>query len=468
MRALNPAPSERRRGIALIRVSKERDGMISPENQRYAIEQYAERENIRITEWVEGIDQSGSRKQSAWWPKLDQAVAKIESKEAEVLLVWRIDRTARSRVKWAVAADRVETAGGYIESATEPNDRSPAGRFGRGVMAEHAAFMAESIGATWKETLERRVRHGLSPNGAPHYGYTYDRETGHYTIDPIEGEHLADMYRSYIAGDSGWKIAARMTALGTKRARWNTASVLRLLDTGFGAGYILFRGTLHPGKQDPVITPDEWTRFQDAREQRRRRPRAERSPYAYSGLIYCHCGGRMSGRTERGIPRYTCVESVTYVSHPSASLNASIIDAAIEEWLQDMRERMDEAARKLPRKLTPVNDPTRGLARRLAQVTERLDTATLKHIDGLIPSDSYERLRAQFEAERDQINKELSRASARATVRPIALVGDLLGKWADIPVERRREALRLLVDRIEVMPLGDQPRIVIKSALSLT
>ncbi|MFX4673881.1 hypothetical protein ABTB51_19370, partial [Acinetobacter baumannii] len=49
---------ERRRGIAAIRVSKERDNMTSPEIQRHVISEFAARENIDIVEWIEGIDES--------------------------------------------------------------------------------------------------------------------------------------------------------------------------------------------------------------------------------------------------------------------------------------------------------------------------------------------------------------------------------------------------------------------------
>lgn len=466
----------RRRAVAMIRVSKEREGMISPENQRYSIEQYAARENIDVVAWIEGIDESGSRKKSAWWARLDAGIEYVETKKADVLLVWRIDRTARNRLRWAIATDRIETAGGYIESATEPNDRSPAGRFGRGMMAEHAAFMAESIGATWKETQERRVRHGMTPNGQHHYGYTYTRGVG-YEIDPIEGPILADMYRSYAAGESAQSIAARLTdpdatpdenGVYARYARWNTPAVLRLLDSGFGAGLVLFRRELHPGAHPPVITADEWTRFKSARDDRRRRPRAERSPYAYSGLLRCHCGAKMSGRTDHGQRRYVCLQTMHYGKHPDASLAESVIEDAVLAWMGELRGDLNERARKAPRPLRIVDDPVGAIARRIAAVNDRLDAATAKFVDDLIPRDAYDRLRTKLEAERDTLEVELTRASAQATLRPIAFAGDLVARWADIPVEQRRQSVRMLVDQIRVQPKGSDPRVLIDSPFSHT
>lgn len=44
-----------RRIIAAVRVSRERDGMTSPEVQRYSIKQKIERDGDRIIDWIEGI-----------------------------------------------------------------------------------------------------------------------------------------------------------------------------------------------------------------------------------------------------------------------------------------------------------------------------------------------------------------------------------------------------------------------------
>jgi site-specific DNA recombinase len=215
-----------------------------------------------------------------------------------------------------------------------------------------------------------------------------------------------------------------------------------------------------------VISDEEWTRYQHARNARRRRPRAERSPYTYSGFIYCHCGGRMGGRTDHGRPRYACTDSAQYTRHPDASLAAHIIDDAVTDWLAEIRDELNDAARRAPRRPQLVVDPAKEIARRLAQVTQRMDAATMKVVDGTIPNDAYHRIRAQLEAEQAELSAELTRHAAQQTVQPVAFVGDLVAQWPNLPVARRREALRLLIDRIDVGRPGDDERIRITSALS--
>src|SRR6476660_7321680 len=149
---LRPVPESPPRVLGLIRVSKERDGVVSPEVQRTAISDYSAARGYEITGWLEGLDESGSRARSAWWPRLDQAVAAVEAGEYDVIVVWKFSRTARHRLRWAVALDRVESAGGQLESATEQVDTTTStGRFTRGMLAELNAFEAERIGEVWKE-----------------------------------------------------------------------------------------------------------------------------------------------------------------------------------------------------------------------------------------------------------------------------------------------------------------------------
>lgn len=65
------------------------------------------------------------------------AMSALESGDVQVIVLWRWSRLSRSRRDWALAADRADVAGGRIESATEPNDTSAAGKFGRGVTGRH-------------------------------------------------------------------------------------------------------------------------------------------------------------------------------------------------------------------------------------------------------------------------------------------------------------------------------------------
>src|SRR5690348_7596899 len=85
---LRAVPDAPRRALGLVRVSKARDDMISPELQRTAIEDHAARRGHRIVAWMEGLDESASRERSKWWKRLDEVIALVEAHEIDVVLVW--------------------------------------------------------------------------------------------------------------------------------------------------------------------------------------------------------------------------------------------------------------------------------------------------------------------------------------------------------------------------------------------
>lgn len=101
------------RVVAYVRVSKERDGMISPELQLAAIEKHCKDRGYVIVETLTDLDLSGQ-----FWKRrqVERAVGMIEAGTADILVVWKLSRVARNRKDWALAVDRVEGAGGRLES----------------------------------------------------------------------------------------------------------------------------------------------------------------------------------------------------------------------------------------------------------------------------------------------------------------------------------------------------------------
>ena len=312
---LRSVPDPTPRALGVIRVSKEREGMVSPEIQQNSIEAYAAARGYEIVDWVEGIDESGSRDRSAWWPTLERAVAAVEAGTYDVLVVWKFSRVARHRLRWATAIDRIEAAGGQIESATEQFDTTTSsGRLARGMVGELNAFMAEQIGESWKEAHARRVRTGRPHSGKPKWGYVYDRAEKVHRPDPVTGPVLTDIYRRYVAGESFFSLARWLNAHGyrtTLDGLWRDVTLRRMMDSGFASGQFLHQGELHPGVHEPLITPALWQAYLDARHVRRGAPpRRERSQYLLSGLIRCsRCGGPMNGGTfgsPRRVAKYRC------------------------------------------------------------------------------------------------------------------------------------------------------------------
>jgi site-specific DNA recombinase len=475
--ALRAVPESPPRALGLIRVSKERDGMISPDVQRVAIGDYSELRGYEIVGWLEGIDQSGSRAKSAWWPRLEQAVAAVEAREYDVIVVWKFSRIARHRLRWAIALDRVESAGGRIESATEQFDTSnSAGRMARGMLGELNTFTAEMIGESWKEAHGRRVQSGRPHTGKPKWGYLYDRDQKLHVPDPETGPVLADLYRRYVAGESMYTLVRWLNAHGYRTLEGNTwrDSVLRrVLDAGFGAGRFVSHGELRPGIHQPVIDEPTWQAYLDARAARRGRPaRTVRSQYVLSGLVRCaRCGGAMvAGQHGHArAPKMRCADGKERgpESCQGGYVMIEFLERRVLEWLAERAGRVDAArfdvAAADSHRVTLRHEGDR-LARELVRNEESLARLAVQNAVAPLPDAIYERARGELETAHVQLVAalEVAQREERGVVAdPAAAAAALLEGWDERPVEIRREGLRKLIRKIDVLTGRPQAKVKI-------
>jgi site-specific DNA recombinase len=463
--------------LGLVRVSKERDGMVSPEVQRTAITDYCAQRGYEVTGWLEGLDESGSRARSAWWPRLDQAVASVEAGEYDVIVVWKFSRTARHRLRWAVALDRVEQGGGRIESATEQVDvTTSTGRFTRGMLAELNAFEAERIGEVWKEVHARRVNSGRPATGKPKWGYLYDVDAKLHRPDPETGPVLVELYRRYVAGESIYQLVRWLNAHGYRTLNhglWSDRTLRRVLDSGFAAGLFAARGTLHDGAHVALIERDLWQAYKDARIRRRATPsRRERSQYVLSGLVRCgRCGHAMvAGQFgDARQPKYRCATSKE--QGPEACAGGYVMAAYVEREVlakvEGLAKGVEErrAARLAVRaQQTALRGDVRVLARQLQRAEEALGRLAVQHAETPLPAvvyrASHDQLAAQVAGLQGEL-EEVERSARRADVNPRAVAAQLLQEWDETPVPQRRQLLSQLVDRVEVLTGRPRARVAV-------
>lgn len=457
------------RAVLYLRQSTFREESISLEVQEEACRAHARKHGYKVV----GVHADPGISGRTWQRKGVQAVMDaIESKQADVIILWRWSRLSRSRRDWALAADRADLAGARIESATEPNDATAAGRFARGVMTELAAFESERIGEAWKEAHGRRTAAGLPANGKARFGYAYDREAKLHRPDETTGPVLADLYRRYVGGasiyaltrwlnDAGHPPAAGY-GVGAMAGVWSERTLRRMLDSGFGAGLINVHGEQHPGAHEAVISETLWAQYLEARGARARPSGKGRHEYTLSGLCWCGiCGSRMAAETDGdGRARLRCRASKSIGAHPGGYASHEIVQADVRSWL-DGRADGEGAVGDL---LEPARERVRDFDAEVARLSEQLLTATRKHIAGVIPEDAYLVVRGEIEEQIMGVKAAATAARAAASLAPVrARARTLHDDWEKFTIPERREMLRLLVDRITVTPGRPRATVTITS-----
>ena len=92
--------------FAYTRVStvKQGDG-VSLEAQREAISAFAKRHGLKVSRWFEEKETAAKRGR----PVFDEVVRALQAREAEGLIVHKIDRSARNFSDWARVGDLVDS-----------------------------------------------------------------------------------------------------------------------------------------------------------------------------------------------------------------------------------------------------------------------------------------------------------------------------------------------------------------------
>ncbi len=443
--------------------------MMSPDLQRIAIEDYARARGYVLTSWMEGIDQSGSQSRSGWWKTLDRGVDAVRSGDADIVLVWKFSRAARHRLRWAVAIDAVEAAGGRLESATEQLDTSTsAGRFARGMLAELSAFEAERIGEGWKEAHAARLAQGLAPTGKPRFGYAWDAEAKLHRPDPITGPALAEAYRRYVTGASFHALVRWLNTEGVPTLSgglWSDHTLRRVMDSGFAAGEIVWNEARYPGAHEPLIDADLWQAYRDRREARRAVPaRVKRSRYLLSGLVRCgHCGGAMVANppsSSKG-PQFRCATSKTKGARACVGGYTAMahVETSVLAWLRaEAAVDVDEAARLAridDQRRTDDRAQVRRLRRRAADLEAEI-AGLVRHLgQGLLTDAEFKQARDAARAELDECEARMSELARRVRERPSdrpGLAADVVAAWESrmVPMETLRAMLGHIVARVVV------------------
>lgn len=469
-RRLAAVPDSPRRGVGLIRVSKAkgREDLTSPELQRIAITDYAARSGITITAWVEALDESGSTERSAWWRTLETVVGQVEARDVDVVVVWRYSRLARHRRRWATAIDRIEVAGGTIESATEGLDTTTStGRLARGMLAELSAWEAERIGEAWKETHARRRNAGLPAQGGDRFGYDRTAKDT-YTPNPKTSVTLASMYARYIAGAGFMAIADELNQAGVPTLSggvWTKGRVTKVLDSGFGAAQLIqgkgSRATWVPAAHPPVIDAETWRAYQQARRRRAVDAPAVTEPvYVLSGLIKCgDCGAPMHasrlGR-EAGYG-YICSRWNRSKVGRCVTVSRAKAEQAVLDYLRQITDDLDGAAARNAERAASqavAKADATALSRQILRLDERLAKLTRGWTEGLVPDLAYKTTRDELQAEKDRCNTELLRLETEHAWRAApsqSVARGLLEEWDSLPVRERRGMLQSLIRSVQVI-----------------
>lgn len=292
------------RALGYVRLSRDTEASTSPERQRKDITAAVKSRGWELVGVIEDIDQSATRKRLDR-PGIHEMRRRIKAGEADVVVVSRLDRMARSVADISQLLDE----GLVIVSATEPFDASTAaGRAMVQVAQVFAELEASAIGARVRSMRKHLPTVGRWPGGPPPYGLTTapHPDTAGRTLvhDPEESKVIRRVVDEVMAGRSISEVVRSLNTDGITSRRgshWSPPTLSRILRRGSLRGHATLGGDIVRDERGlpevvwpPLISDDEWRELSQALGANAKEPRLPeggRVPLL-QGLAICSSCGR--------------------------------------------------------------------------------------------------------------------------------------------------------------------------------
>ncbi|WGH21574.1 serine integrase [Arthrobacter phage Ascela] len=319
--------------IGYVRLSRaSREESTSVVRQREIIQKTCAARDFELADICEDVDVSATKTRLDR-PGLNEARERIRSGEADAVMVWRLDRIARSVVDIGILLD----AGLQIISATENLDTTtPMGRAMVEILQVFASMEAKTIGVRISASQEHLRRVGRFPGGVIPYGY---RAVPHpdgvgraLEPDPAEAAVVRRMADEVLGGSSVYAVTVRLNRdeIPCRRAKkWSTSSVQRILRSNSVLGRVKVRGELLRDDAtglplqvwEPLLTVHEVERLRaitdwtptPGRSEATKEGQRRKASRLLSGLIYCPgCGYPLTAKSRKsttGNALYVCEAS---------------------------------------------------------------------------------------------------------------------------------------------------------------
>jgi site-specific DNA recombinase len=435
-------------------------------------------------------------------PGLQSALIDAKMGLYDLLLVFRVDRLARSVRTLAAILEELDQHGVAFRSATEPFDTaSPAGR----MMVQMLGVFAEFERATLIERviagMTKKAAQGGWNGGSRPFGYDYDAGSGCLKVNEREASIVQEIFQMYVSRRMGTTTIARWLndrGLRTKRGgRWRADAVITLLSNRAYLGEVLFRDQTYDGRHLPIIS--EGT-FESANALLRERGevaairRTNTSSYPLAGLLVCQrCGSRFVGAGAKGnggnYRYYICrnrqsygtsacdqdrlradkVEDAVLKQLSSTLGDSKILRAALARFERSLREDRPDRAREI-----------QTLDKELGKTKSAIDKYLKAFEEGTMPADACgPRLQdlteqvAGLESQKAQIDQE---AATPLEVPPFGEVEEaaqkligIIEKFQDQDVPTIKGMLKKLLPEVgvedgrTVYPLIHLPMVLINS-----
>lgn len=317
--------------------------VMSLDAQENELRKIAERDGLEI---VQVYRESMSAK-APGRPLFSEMLSKINQKEAQGILCWKLDRLARNpidggSISWMLQQGQILSIRTYDREYL-PSDNVLLMSVEFGQSNQYIRDLSENV----KRGNREKVRRGEWPNRAP-FGYRNDRNTRTIVVVKSQAVKIQEIYNLYVTGEYS------ISKLGKLFGKSNSQIEL-ILKRHVYHGMIEYKGELYPGTHKPIISKELFDKAQEVRNKYRVSPiRPHKLSFPYRGLMQCgSCGCKLTAtRKKDQYDYYYCTNGKGICDQHRSYINPmkveDFLEAALEKlhFDEELIEIMYEAARE--------------------------------------------------------------------------------------------------------------------------
>lgn len=441
--------------FAYARVSTQKQGErgVSLQEQREAIERYAERTGLVICEWFEERETAAKRGR----PVFATMMSRLRKGVARGVVIHKIDRSARNLRDWADLGELIDR-GIQVHFANESLDlHSRGGRLSADIQAVIAADYIRNLREEVRKGFYGRLKQGLYPLPAP-LGYKNMGAGKPKVLNPKTAPLVKRAFELYGTGQHSLDSLSKemeQRGLRTRRGRRASPNALSLiLRNPFYSGVIRIERTKEcfPGAHEPLVSKALFDRVQRILDGKLNRPSYSHD-FLFRRLLKCaECGYSLIGERQKGHVYYRCHTQ----GCPTTGIREELVHQAVGEVFDALRFSGAEL-RFLNAKLTQLAEQSdqdkatkkSSLGLRLSQLQERLDRLTDAFVDGVLESELFAHRKTDLLMEKRDIEKALATLehdnpnAPRRLAKFLELAGSLYSTYQTAEMAEKRRLIEI-------------------------
>ena len=410
--------------IAYCRKSREEKDkqILSIQAQIAELKEYAKREHLEITEFIE-------EEKTAKIPgreKFAEVLKKIEKGQASGIIAWHPDRLARNSIDGGKIIYLLDT--GKLKDLKFPTswfENTPQGKFMLNIAFGQSKYYVDNLSENVKRGLRQKLRIGVYPGKAP-FGYINNPKTRGIDVEPEKLKAIKKAFELFAEGNKTFTdIAIFLHKFGLRRKNQKPLhinEIRRILANRFYVGIMEYNGEYYEGTHKVIISKELFQQVQRQLEFKDRHKK-RRYNFAFMGLMKCgECGATITAESHKkfykGTNRtveyvyYRCTKKIKpcnqpYISEPELEqqFRKAINNVALSEtWANDWCKWLEEDE-KLD--IISIHENIEKLEQELRALDEKLNKLLDGYLDGVIESEVYKTKKNEVFEQKLKITEEL-------------------------------------------------------------